>query len=271
MAILDMNNNYENMGIASIKRIADRFAVVDYEVFDVRHKKEIPGLDFDIYISSGGPGDPLEFEGGWEKEYYTLIDQIWAQNQSGESKKFVFFICHSFQMICHHLEIGKVMLRDKESFGIVPVDKTDAGEKEPLFMELNDPFYGADFRKYEVVFPDIAKLNQLGATITAIEKTEAESTAKKALMAIRFSDAWFGTQFHPEAHPDGMLMYLRRRDKKEMILKTYGSNTYEEMMHNAIHPDRLTITRDHILPGFISDAIDHIMEQSDVQPLVVNG
>lgn len=44
MAILDMNNNSENMGIASIKRIADRFAIIDYEVFDVRHKKEVPGL-----------------------------------------------------------------------------------------------------------------------------------------------------------------------------------------------------------------------------------
>ena len=60
MAILDMNNNVENMGIASIQRIADRFAVIDYEVFDVRYKREIPGLDFDIYISSGGPGDPLD-------------------------------------------------------------------------------------------------------------------------------------------------------------------------------------------------------------------
>ena len=50
MAILDMNNNVENMGIASIQRIADRFAVIDYEVFDVRYKREIPGLDFDIYI-----------------------------------------------------------------------------------------------------------------------------------------------------------------------------------------------------------------------------
>ncbi len=31
MAILDMNNNVDNMGIASIERIADRFAVIDYE------------------------------------------------------------------------------------------------------------------------------------------------------------------------------------------------------------------------------------------------
>jgi homoserine O-succinyltransferase len=271
MAILDMNNDQENMGIASIKRIADRFAVIDYEVFDVRYGKEVPGLDFDIYISSGGPGDPLEFEGGWEQEYYSLMDRIWAHNKISEDKKYVFFICHSFQMICHHLGIGTISLRRNESFGIVPVDKTDAGKNEPLFMELNNPFYGADFRKYEVISPDENKLKSLGAVITALERTPPEHTGDKALMAIRFSNEWFGTQFHPEAHPDGMLLYLRRQDKKEMILHTYGLNTYEEMMHNAIHPERLTCTRDHILPGFLRDAIDHIMELYDTQPLVVNG
>ena len=271
MAILDMNNNQENMGIASIKRIADRFAVVDYEVFDVRYSKEVPGLDFDIYISSGGPGNPLDFEGGWEDEYYSLMNRIWEHNKTSEEKKFVFFICHSFQMICNHLGIGEVKLREKESFGIVPVDKTEYGKNEPLFMELNNPFYGADFRKYEVVSPDEKKLKAMDAEITAMERIEVEDISDKALMAIRFSNEWFGTQFHPEAHPDGMLVYLRRRDKKEMILHTYGMNTYEEMMHNAIHPGRLTPTRDHILPGFIKGAIDHIMANYDSQPLVVNG
>jgi GMP synthase-like glutamine amidotransferase len=271
MAILDMNNNVENMGIASIKRIADRFAIIDYEVFDVRFKKEVPGLDFDIYISSGGPGDPLEYEGGWEKEYYDLMDQLWQHNAVNDEKKYVFFICHSFQMICHHLGIGKATLREKESFGIVPVDKTEAGQEDPLFAGLNSPFYGADFRKYEVISPDQNKIKELGAIITAMESTEPESTSEKAIMAVRFSKEWFGTQFHPEAHPDGMLFYLRRKEKKDMILNTYGLNVYEEMMHNAIHPERLTQTRDHVLPGFIRGAIDHIMEYSDSQPLVVNG
>src|SRR5687768_4177561 len=98
MAILDMNNNQENLGIASIKRIADRFAIIDYDVFDVRYRKEVPGMEYDIYISSGGPGDPLEVEGGWEKEYYGLMDRLWQHNQFSEDKKYVFFVCHSFQM-----------------------------------------------------------------------------------------------------------------------------------------------------------------------------
>jgi homoserine O-succinyltransferase/O-acetyltransferase len=270
MAILDMNNNHENMGIASIKRIADRFAIIDYEVFDVRHKKEVPGTDFDIYISSGGPGDPLEYEGGWEEDYYQLMDDLWQHNLVNEEKKYAFFICHSFQMICHHLGIGDVTLREKESFGIVPVDKTSAGKEEALFRELNAPFYGADFRKYQVVFPNRERLEELDAVITAIEKSDAAKEDSKALMAIRFSNEWFGTQFHPEAHPDGMVNYLRRQEKKDMILRQWGIHIYEEMMHNAIHPDRLANTRDHILPGFLKDAVDNILAYSTPTPLVFN-
>lgn len=258
------------MGIASIKRIADRFAVIDYEIFDVRHKKEVPGMDFDIYISSGGPGNPLEYEGGWETDYYSLMDQIWKHNKEHAKKKYVFFVCHSFQMICNHMKIGSVTLREKESFGIVPVDITDAGKNEMLFNGLKDPFYGADFRKYQVIHPDYARLSELDAEIVAIEKTEEGSEAEKALMAIRFSGEWFGTQFHPEAHPDGMLLYLRRQEKKDMILRQFGVNTYEEMMHNAIHPDRLTSTRDHILPGFIEDAIEHILELARPTEMILN-
>ena len=270
MAILDMNNNHDNMGIASIKRIADRFAIIEYEVFDVRYKKEIPGSDFDIYISSGGPGDPLEYEGGWESGYYDLMDELWQHNLQRDEKKYVFFVCHSFKMICNHLRIGSVTLREKESFGIVPVDKTAEGKKEALFMELNSPFYGADFRKYQVVFPDRQRLDELDAVIMAIERAEGVSEDKKALMAVRFSNEWFGTQFHPEAHPDGMVHYLRRQEKKDMILKLWGLHTYEEMMHNAIHPERLANTRDHILPGFLRNAVDHILEYSTPTPMVFN-
>ena len=96
----------------------DRFAVIDYEVFDVRYKREIPGLDFDIYISSGGPGDPLDGDGVWDKEYFDLMDQLWEHNKNHAEKKFVFFVCHSFQMICHHMGIGTISLRRKESFGL---------------------------------------------------------------------------------------------------------------------------------------------------------
>jgi hypothetical protein len=165
-------------------------------------------------------------------------------------------------MICHHLGIGEISTRAKESFGIVPVDKTALGELDPLLMHLNSPFYGADFRKFEVIYPNEDRIKELSATITALENPDLDIDDNRALMAVRFSNEWFGTQFHPEAHPDGMVNYLRRPEKKQMILEQFGLNIYEEMMHNTLHPERLASTRDHVLPGFIKDAVDHILAYS---------
>lgn len=259
MAILDMNKNVENMGLASIQRIADQFGVIEYDVFDVRHEGKVPGLDYDIYISSGGPGHPLVMEGGWDKKYFPLLDQLWQYNNEHDDKKYMFFICHSFQLVCHHFGIGTISTRAKESFGIVPVDLTEAGKEDPLFAYINNPFYGADFRKYEVINPDEDHLADLNAVVTALENPDLDIDDNRALMAVRFSDTWFGTQFHPEAHPDGMVHYLRRPEKKAMIIEQFGQDTYEEMMHNALHPERLAHTRDMILPGFIKNAIDAVL------------
>ena len=132
-----------------------------------------------------------------------------------------------------------------------------------MLKELHSPFYGADFRRYEVIYPNATRLKELDASITALENPDLDIDTNRALMAIRFSDEWYGTQFHPEAHPDGMLHYLRRPEKKEMILANFGLNTYEEMMHNALHPDRLAHTRDLILPGFLKDAMDKILAYSE--------
>lgn len=267
MAILDMNNNVDNMGIASIQRIAERFPEIGYDLYDVRHKFEVPDTGYDIFISSGGPGDPLEEDARWDKAYYGLIDKLWAHNRNNPDKKHVFFICHSFQMACRHFGIGSITERHKESFGIVPVNKTLAGETCPVLDPLNDPFFGADFRRFQVVHPDLAHMKRMGMQITAMESPEDDVEFELALMAVRFSDEMYGTQFHPEAHPDGMVYYLRRDDKKEMILSRFGQDIYDTMMHNALHPERLTATRDHVLPGFIRNAVDSVLARTGVPVL----
>jgi len=64
LAILDMYENAPNEGMRCIKAIAQAHAdFVDWKVFDVRHKNEVPGNEYDIYISSGGPGSPFDGEG----------------------------------------------------------------------------------------------------------------------------------------------------------------------------------------------------------------
>ena len=62
IAILDLNAGQPNEGMRCIEAIVRDFltrgvAGGSYRIFDVRVNNEIPDLaDFDIFISSGGPG-----------------------------------------------------------------------------------------------------------------------------------------------------------------------------------------------------------------------
>ena len=83
IATIDIYNNERNEGMRCIKEIVyetrnkSNGVDISYEVFDTRFKDKIPGIENDIFISSGGPGSPFEGEGTkWEKDYFTLIQKI---------------------------------------------------------------------------------------------------------------------------------------------------------------------------------------------------
>ncbi|MFI5134647.1 MAG: GMP synthase, partial [Chitinophagales bacterium] len=131
VAVLDLYDRQENQGMRGIRSLLyleskKIDAKVRWHVFDVRHAGEVPDSSYDIYISSGGPGSPLESGKPWEKKYFALIDELWRFNQqNAERKKHVFFICHSFQLICRHWKVGVVTKRKSPAFGIFPIHKTE--------------------------------------------------------------------------------------------------------------------------------------------------
>ena len=118
IAILDLYDGVPNEGMRGIRQLIEEFEVdfhltVTYEVFDVRLKIQIPDLSFDAYISSGGPGSPLDSEGSlWERKYFSLMESIKDHNkQYPDQKKHVLLICHSFQIFCRYYGFGLVTKR----------------------------------------------------------------------------------------------------------------------------------------------------------------
>ncbi|MEL6923045.1 MAG: GMP synthase [Bacteroidota bacterium] len=258
LAILDLYDNTPNQGMRAIRDIVSGFAHdLDWQIFDVRGKAEVPNAeDFDIYISSGGPGDPLEGDGEWDEKYFDLIDALWFNNQDeNRPKKYVFFICHSFQMACHHFGIGKVTERRTGSFGTFPVHKTKAGKAERFFVKLDDPFYAADFRDYQVIQPNPKRLKELGAEVLALEKIRPHVNLERAIMAVRFSEAFFGTQFHPEADPEGMLVHFQKPEKMRYIIEKYGEEKFEQIIDDLNDPEKIKRTYQAVLPGFLIDSM----------------
>src|SRR5690606_24148514 len=111
---------------------------MEYDVFDDRVKNEVPGTEYDVYISTGGPGSPYDGEGlVWEEKYFQLLDALTEYNEknAGSTKHF-FFICHSFQIACRYYGVGQVVKRKSTSFGVFPVHMTPEGRNEPIFSGL---------------------------------------------------------------------------------------------------------------------------------------
>ncbi len=269
MALLDMNNNRVNQGFKNITEISEAFKEscsenVTIDTFDVRFKNEIPDIhDFDIFISSGGPGDPHKEGLEWEDKFSDFLDQIFEHNASHTSKKYLFLICHSFQVASIHWKLGNICKRKSYSFGVMPIHKTGDGEREFLFQNLPEPFYAVDSRAYQFIKPDFARLEELGMKIVGIEKFRPHINLERAVMAIRFSEEIFGTQFHPEANPAGMIENLKDEKNKQAMIDSFGMEKYLETIDRIDDPDKILLTQAQIIPGFLQFAKENIMKQSE--------
>jgi homoserine O-succinyltransferase len=258
IAILDLYEGEANEGMRGIRQLIEQFknespGSVEYEVFDIRLKNEIADLSFDAYISTGGPGSPLASEGSeWEQNYFGLMNGIIQHNRINPfHRKHVFLICHSFQLFCRYYGFGKVTKRKGTAFGIMPISMTKEGRKEPFFAGLEDPFYAVDSRDYQIVHPNEGKIWSGGGQILCIEKDRPFVALERAIMAIRFNEAFFGTQFHPEADADGMYRYLIRDDKKKLVVDKHGEKKYHQMLSMINEPDKIKLTYKTILPAFL--------------------
>lgn len=264
VAILDMYEGFTNQGMRCIREILNQFGEnnhldLSWEEFDVRLKNEVPDLSFDIYISSGGPGSPLESEGSeWEKVYFSWLRGIeqWNNNPAQVQKKQVFFICHSFQLICRHYQVAQVTKRRSTSFGIFPMHLLSDGKSEIIFDGLKDPFYSVDSRDFQVVEPNHNTLHQMGASILAIEKDRPHIPLERAVMAIRFNENMIGTQFHPEADAIGMSLHLQTEEKKKTVIENYGIEKWQSMIDHLNDPEKIMWTYSHILPNFLLNAVN---------------
>jgi GMP synthase-like glutamine amidotransferase len=263
IAILDLYEGKENQGMRCLRELLSEFGKInDLDVsldeFDVRLKNEAPDISYDIYISSGGPGSPLESEGSdWETAYFDWLNQVenWNANPENLNKKYVFFICHSFQLVCRHWKLANVCKRKSTAFGVFPIHLLPDGKEESVFNGMNDPFYAVDSRDWQAIEPQMTILHK-GAKILCIEKERTHVPFERAIMAIRFNEYFIGTQFHPEADALGMSMHLQTDEKKKTVIENHGHEKWKSMIDHLNDPDKIMWTYAHILPNFLHSAVN---------------
>lgn len=273
IAILDLYEGHSNQGMRCIRELVKQWGDhaqlnVLLDEFDVRQKLEVPDLTYDIYISSGGPGSPLESEGSaWEARYFNWLNSIedWNNQPENQNKKSVLFICHSFQLACRHYRIGHINKRKSTSFGVYPVHVTWEGQQDPVFTGLNDPFYVVDSRDYQVIHPDFDRISEMNAHILCIEKYRPHVPYVQAIMGIRFNDYMVGTQFHPEADAIGMSLHLQTEERKKVVIENHGEEKWRSMVEQLNDPDKILYTHDHVIPNFLNLAMQHMEALEEVK------
>ena len=262
VAVLDMYNGEPNQGMRCIIDIINSFnQLVNFKIFDIRGKKEFPDVNkYDIFISSGGPGNPLEGDGNWDHKWYNLIGELWQHNQNNENKKHILFICHSFQMACHYFGVAKITKRKSTSFGVMSIHRDGHGEDEVIYNGLENPFWAIDSRDYQVVQPHLEVFEDNGFEIISLEKIRNHVELERAIMGVRFSKEFVGVQFHPEADPISFIENLKNKEKRNKIINLKGKEAYLEMLEKLIDEDTIYKTNETIIPNFLRQAINEVLK-----------
>jgi GMP synthase-like glutamine amidotransferase len=266
IAILDMYNGEPNQGMRCIIDIINRFnQIVTFQIFDIRGKCEFPNIEkFDIYISTGGPGNPIEGDGNWDLKYYDFIDQLANWNKEQKVKKHVLFICHSFQMACYHFGLAEITKRKSTSFGVMTIHKTEAGTNDPILEGLESPFYAIDSRDYQVVQPKLSIFSKKGAMIIALEKIRTHREYERAIMGVRFTEQFVGLQFHPEADALSFIANLKNAERREKIIAMKGKSKFRVMLEDLLDENKIYKTNETIIPNFLRIAINDLIKTKKI-------
>ena len=267
IAILDLYQGAANQGMRCIQQILQEWSSseqidLSIQLFDVRQRAELPCLEFDVYISTGGPGDPLSsrYE-DWDIQWCRWLDRTLRHNANPNTsdKKFVFFICHSFQLACRHLNLGMVCKRHSTAFGVFPIHRLPGGDLEPILQCLNDPFYAVDSRDYQVIHPNDHRLEEIGGRTLCLEKERPHVPYERALMAARINPWMIGTQFHPEADAKGMQLYLLQEDRKQQVIENHGEAKWKSMLEQLGDADKIQLTYSQVIPNFLNQAAEALL------------
>jgi len=252
IAIIDMYDGTPNVGMACIGAILEDWSrknniTVSINTYNLREHCALPDMRYDIYISTGGPGSPLDSKGSnWDNLYTEWLEKALEQ------KKWLLLICHSFQIACRHFNIGSISLRRKRQIGILPVHPLI---QDSIFNGLNDPFYTLESRYYQITEPNDIQIEKMGAAIIALEKERPTIPLERAIMGVKFNEQMYGVQFHPEGAPQILNQYFNDPTTKQSIINEFGLEKWEGIMKQLEDDQEIEQTFSHFIPNFLNKAI----------------
>ena len=262
VCLVDMNNGHVNQAMRCLRGIVASF-------FD-RVRRENPGLvcelgevsprdtnnivpdDYDLYISTGGPGSPFDGDGqAWVTDYSRFLDTV-AESAicGGETQSALFAICYSFEMVVRHFKVAAIEPRSERKFGVMPIYTTPEGQTHPLLRAFGDRLFAFEHRNWEAIDLDTKKLESLGGLLLARESRDGLSKGR-AILGLDVTAGIEAVQFHPEADRPGVMNWVSRPEQAAAFKAAYGEETYQAMLRTLDDPRRLARTYSLVIPGWM--------------------
>jgi hypothetical protein len=288
LCLVDMNAGVKNEAIRCFHRILDGFRALVQRAnpnvelvlshIQPRNLGEAPPADFDLYLSTGGPGSPFDgYDDPWCTKYRDFLDRLVDDAlRGGDVVRSALVVCHSFEIAVAHTRVARMERRATRKFGMMPVYPTPAGRRSPLLSDFGERFFAWEHREWEAVGLDRARLAEIGGELWATESrvdpdtlalVPGASPKGDGLLVFRFSANIEGTQFHPEADRDGAMAWLVRPEQTAAAVEAYGELTYARMIKSLDDPARLVRTFERFIPGWLGRKFDEIAAARAWQPL----
>lgn len=278
VCIVDMNNGHVNQAMRCFRGIVARFfervrrenPTLSCELGEVspRNTNDPVPLDYDLYLSSGGPGSPFDGDGApWTTDYNRFVDGIIESSiAGGVDQRAIFAVCYSFEMVVRHLEVAAIVPRVDRKFGVMPIYTTSDGQDHPLLGPFGDRLFAFEHRNWEAVDLDERKLRDLGGKLLARESRDGVSKGR-AILGLDVAPGVEAVQFHPEADRAGVMNWVARPEQAAAFKATYGEVTYQAMLRTLDDPRRLARTYALVIPGWLTRKFNEIAALRDYAEL----
>jgi GMP synthase-like glutamine amidotransferase len=263
VCLVDMNNGHVNQAMRCLRGIVYNFfehvrrsnpslPCVLGEVSPRDTGNAVP-RDYDLYISTGGPGSPYDGDGmPWVTDYSEFLDVVAdSAIRGGAKQRAIFAICYSFEMVVRHFRIAAVVPRTERKFGVMPVYTTPEGQAHPLLRPFGDRLFAFEHRSWEAVDLDERKLSALGGELLARESRDGMSKGR-AILGLDVTAGIEAVQFHPEADRPGVMNWVSRPEQAAAFKACYGEVTYQAMLRTLDDPRRLARTYALVIPGWMA-------------------
>lgn len=275
-----MNNGVANQSTRCFRRIYASFArsvravnpglEVTLDHLQPRNLCEIPDTRYDLVLSSGGPGAPLDgFDDAWGKGYRKFLDDVGEANaRDGAASTKLLLVCHSYELAVLHFGVAEMRRRETTKFGVMPAYITDRGQRLSWLSHFGYRLFTWEHRDWEAVDIDESKLRGLGGEVLAHEAhTESVVNKGDAVLGIRFTPGIDGVQFHPEADRAGVMAWVEKPESRARLVDAYGEDLYEKMVKSLSDPQRLARTFALLIPSWLTERFNALAGARGYAPI----